>query len=325
MPICFGLVKQLDGQSYAHTKFSTALAAEFGTGKYFQLAYDDSFMTINNFHEYLEQKGYKEPEDQRYNPYTWKVGLEGMTIWDAMAMTNPERLKAFHANIAHSSIHFPLTGFYDFSKLATTDGRISLVDVGGGSGHSIKRILQAHPDIEPESVVLQDRSEAIEQSKGILPPGVRAMEHNFFTQQPIKGRMNIPDQGPALTRWMLGAKAYLLRMILHDYSDATAIKILKQIVPAMERDSVVLIADYILPERVTDKELRIVSVKYHTLYATPLLTSSQVDIIMLTLGGKERTEEALKALFRAVRLEHVKTTRPQAGFGAITEARLLRN
>jgi hypothetical protein len=187
MPICSGFVRQLDDQSYAHTKFSNAFAADFGTGKYFQLAYDDSFMTINNLHEYLEEKGYKEPVDQRYNPYTWKVGLEGITIWEAMMKTNPERLKAFHANIAYSSIHVPLTGFYNFSELATTGSRVSLVDVGGGAGHSIKRILDAHPDINPASVVLQDRPEAIEQSKSILPPGVRAIEHDFFTLQPIRG------------------------------------------------------------------------------------------------------------------------------------------
>jgi hypothetical protein len=64
-----------------------------------------------------------------------------------------------------------------------------------------------------------------------------------------------------LTPLLLGAKAYLLRMILHDYSDATAVEILRQIIPAMEPDSVVLVADYILPERVTDKDLRIVSVR----------------------------------------------------------------
>ena len=57
------------------------------------------------------------------------------------------------------------------------------------------------------------------------------MEHDFFAEQPIKA-----------------ANVYLLRQILHDWSDKYATKILKAIVPAMNEDSTIIIMENFLPE-----------------------------------------------------------------------------
>ncbi len=103
-----------------------------------------------------------------------------------------------------------------------------------------------------------------------------------------------------------GAKAYLLRFIMHDFSDAVCVSILKQIAPAMAPDSVLLISDFCLPELVTESDL-------------PAVT---MDITILNMGGKERSERGFRNLLTAAGLEFVQAYHAQVGFGAIIEARL---
>ena len=57
------------------------------------------------------------------------------------------------------------------------------------------------------------------------------MEHDFFTEQPIKS-----------------ADVYLLRWILHDWSDAYALKILRALVPALKPGARLCICEQVLPE-----------------------------------------------------------------------------
>ena len=64
-----------------------------------------------------------------------------------------------------------------------------------------------------------------EKSKRVEP-----QEHNFFAAQPVKG-----------------VDVYLLRMVLHDWKDPEAAKILKQLVDATKPDSRILIIDMVLP------------------------------------------------------------------------------
>jgi O-methyltransferase domain len=159
-----------------------------GPGAYFQIIYDEGFLMIDNLHIYLQEKGLKEPMDQRYSPYAWKSGQEGKIIWDIMAQ-HPERFAAFQAGLAHASATVPLTGYYDFSKLKTEGDRPVLVDLGGGAGHAILRILEAYPDLPAKKFVLQDLKPVLDESKRTktLPDDVTLMEHDFYTPQPVQG------------------------------------------------------------------------------------------------------------------------------------------
>jgi hypothetical protein len=102
---------------------------------------------------------------------------------------NPERLKVFQMGMGNVESSVPIVGFYDFSQLNTTDTRPILVDVGGGAGHSIIQILQTHPELPPEKFILQDLSGPIAHAKAseMLPKDVVKMEHDFWTEQPVKG------------------------------------------------------------------------------------------------------------------------------------------
>ncbi|KAF2728965.1 S-adenosyl-L-methionine-dependent methyltransferase [Polyplosphaeria fusca] len=97
------------------------------------------------------------------------------------------------------------------------------------------------------------------------------MPHNFLADDVIQ-----PVEG---------ADVYLMRWVLHDFSDACAIKILRTIVPALKKGSRVMIMDLIFPEPGTlpvwrERDLR------------------QKDLQILTLfNAKERTLEEWKILF----------------------------
>ena len=72
---------------------------------------------------------------------------------------------------------------------------VAVVDVGGGQGRHVKSFRKAHPEL-PGRFVLQDLPETIEAFDKSSADGVEAMPHNFFDEQPLKGK--IPTSRPFL-------------------------------------------------------------------------------------------------------------------------------
>lgn len=61
------------------------------------------------------------------------------------------------------------------------------VDVGGGAGHKCMELKARYPAL-PGKVILQDRPETLAHAI----PTVESMVHDFFTEQPIKGKFAHP-------------------------------------------------------------------------------------------------------------------------------------
>jgi len=118
----------------------------------------------------------------------------------------------------------------------------------------------------------------------------------------------VPEQNVILrpTNTTVGAKAYLLERILHDYSDQACVDILQQIVPSMAPDSLVLISDFIVPDRITPNDIEVVS----------------SNVMMLQMGGKERTEEEFRKVFDSAGLEVVGVYKPEYGHFGVVEGKL---
>ena len=189
MLVCTGFLIQHESKEYSFTKYSRAFAAVPGPGMYFQIVYDEGLLMIDDLYLYLQEKGYKEPVDERHSPYAWKSKQEGKTVWEIMAQ-HPERFQAFQAGLAHASATVPLTGFYDFSQLNSHDDRPILVDIGGATGASIARILEAYPALPARKFVLQDLKTVLAEARrdSTLPKDVVLMEHDFYTPQPVNGK-----------------------------------------------------------------------------------------------------------------------------------------
>ncbi|KAG4254050.1 hypothetical protein FPRO03_06390 [Fusarium proliferatum] len=286
-----------DGGEYKHTKFSLAyILDEPAPGYLFLAMYDEWFKHMHNFDDYLVSKGkYEEPQDPLYNPYTAYWKQEGTPVWSLM-MQNPERFQTFQTGMAGIDVAIPVTGHFDFSTLKnespdTDNTTIELVDVGGGEGTVLNKILEAHPELSPRNCVLQERPEVIQlaKSKKTLPDDVQLVEHDFMTEQPVKG-----------------AKAYFMRMILHDYADAVGTQILTRLAEAMKPYSRVLICEMVLAPRVGEADF----------------ASAVLDQAVMTMGGKERTEAGFQKMFDASGLELVKTWRVPGVPGGCVEARL---
>ena len=107
-----------------------------------------------------------------------------------------------------------------------------VVDVGGSYGSICVALARNYPSLR---FIVQDRPEVVNVGRQELPreliDRVMFFEHDFFDDQPVKG-----------------ADVYILRWVLHDWSDQYAIKILRALIPALKTGAKVLINEIILPE-----------------------------------------------------------------------------
>jgi len=84
-------------------------------------------------------------------------------------------------------------GFYPVPELVMDlkeSDDVLLVDVGGSLGHDLSEFQRKWPDM-PGRLVLQDLPAVVEQAQSMsLHPRVEVMPHDFFTEQPVKGRLS---------------------------------------------------------------------------------------------------------------------------------------
>ena len=137
-----------------------------------------------------------------------------------------------------------------------------LVDVGGGHGLFLSHILAAVPKLQG---VLFDQPQVVagakDSFKGEVASRIEIASGSFFDTVPK------------------GADAYSLRRIIHDWDDEEAVKILSNVHNAMNPGATLLIV-----EGLVDSVTRPVGL---------------MDLMMLVLGGRERTEAEFRSLFQS--------------------------
>jgi hypothetical protein len=144
----------------------------------------------------------------------------GMRFFEHLA-AYPEQGSAFQASMrARSSREAAaVVAAYDFAVFG------NLVDVGGGEGVLLSRILEAAPGL---SGVLFDRPAVV--ARSTLP----SVAGDFFDEVPP------------------GADAYVLSRIIHDWDDGEAVAILRTCRRAMTGSARLLLVEAELPERAVD-------------------------------------------------------------------------
>jgi hypothetical protein len=134
-----------------------------------------------------------------------------------------------------------------------------LVDVGGGQGALLRDILVATPGLEG---ILFDLPQVVSGASEILGGEITSrcqiVGGSFFD--------SVPE----------GANAYLLKGVIHDWPDDDAIKILTNIRRAIPPDGTLL-----LVESLVDSATR---------------PAGLADMLMLAIGGRERTEADFRSL-----------------------------
>lgn len=84
--------------------------------------------------------------------------------------------------------------------------------------------------------IVEDSPDVVVQGQEGLPADLRGrisfQAHDFFQEQPVKG-----------------ADVYLLRLVLHDWSDKYSKMIIKALIPALKPGAKVVINDRVIPGR----------------------------------------------------------------------------
>ncbi|KAI5867814.1 S-adenosyl-L-methionine-dependent methyltransferase [Durotheca rogersii] len=119
--------------------------------------------------------------------------------------------------------------------LAAEDARGgTLVDVGGSHGFACAHLAERYRGIQ---FVVQDLARTVESAPrpahadAQVARRIQFEAHDFFTEQPVRG-----------------ADVYFLRWIMHNYSTPYAVRILRNLVPALKPGARVVINDHCLRE-----------------------------------------------------------------------------
>ncbi|KAJ4363369.1 hypothetical protein N0V83_009661 [Neocucurbitaria cava] len=231
------------------------------------------YHSVASMPEYFAQNGYQNPKDAYDAPFQLAHNCKGETYFDYIARPGNERLsKAFNVTMEmqKTKAEESFVPVYPAEERLKNDDpeRVLLVDVGGGVGHQVSRFKERYPQL-PGKLVLEDLPQVVDTAVD-LPKSITKIGHDFFKPQPD---------------YVEGAKAFFLRMILHDWPEKQARLILSNIVDIMADDSVVLIHEVLLPET---------GVSHF---------EAKMDWHMLNMGACERTEKQWAALADSVGLE----------------------
>jgi hypothetical protein len=134
----------------------------------------------------------------------------------------------------------------------------TIADIAGGNGHLLQAVLAATPNAEG---ILFDLPHVIQHTSSVASDRLKLQAGNFFE-----------DSLPV-------CDAYLMMQIIHDWRDEESDKILKAVRRAAPPHAKLLLVEWLMPED-----------------GTPSWTLFMDLIMLMTLGGKERTEQQFKDL-----------------------------
>ncbi|KAH8127096.1 hypothetical protein FP744_10007823 [Trichoderma asperellum] len=244
-----------------------------------------------HFPEFLAKTGYRMPSDDTNSCYidTYPEKKD----YFGRCKENPSYQESFSSLLTLWGKHRrPWPQFYDTQTLVEgsdlSNGSALVVDIGGHHGADLFHVLQKHPDVPAGSLVLEDLPKVIA-SANITTDRIKAIGHNFFEPQPVKG-----------------SRVYYFHAVLHDWPDKTVVDILKQVAAAMKPGySKVLINDIVLP----------------TVGASSYQTA--LDCFMLQISGKERTEAVWNKVISEAGMRIVNILPDGRGYESLVEAELL--
>lgn len=163
-----------------------------------------------------------------------------------------------------------------------------LVDVGGSSGHLLAAILRRYP---ATTGVLFDLPQV----------AARTRRDPMFRSPPLRGRVEFLG-GDFFHAVPVGADAYLLRFVLHNWDDDECVRILRNCRDAMRPGGTILVLEHALSDPGAIGDFTRIS-----------------DIGMLALnGGRERSRHDYFRLFKRAGLAPRRTVRAPSPLGVDT-------
>ena len=203
--------------------------------------------------------------DLLYSVQTGKAAFDhahGMAPFEYFEQ-HPEAHDTFNRAMAGYSAQTSgaIVAAYDFAGIGT------LVDVGGGHGALLAAILQANPGLRG---VLFDLPDVVAGAPGVLEAAGVAERCEV-----VGG--DFSDSVPP------GGDAYLLKNIVHGMDDERATALLERCRRAMVDRSKLLVVELTVPSGNEPSLGKVID----------------LEMLLMTRGGRERTEDEYRALFEA--------------------------
>lgn len=252
------LVNETDLDTYARTPWAAALAADQGLRAWYGGFYHELVgPLLRTLPEFLKESGYRNPTDNADCNFQHWQGPD--SIFFRYVGSNPKLTDDYNdamegnsrGNLTDWPEVFPTETLLEGAR----PGRAVVVDVGGGKGHDLKKFHARHPELAAGDLILQDKPSMLKDVE--RDPAHTTQEHDFVTPQPV-----------------MGARAYFMHGVLHDWPESKIEEILKNVTAAMERGySKLLIHENMVNER------------------NPVGRVTSLDILMMGgLAGAEKTE-----------------------------------
>jgi hypothetical protein len=189
----------------------------------------------------------------------------GMEAFEYLA-AHPKEAEIFNESMAEITRQAAraAVAVYDFGRFRT------VVDVGGGNGTLMAAILSAAP--KARGIVFDSPSGCAEAPSKLAAAGLadrcEVIAGDFFRSVPM------------------GAEAYILKHIIHDWDDERSTTILKNCREAITAYGKLLLVEWVMPPRVeaSASHQRWVNIDMQ---------------MMVMVGGRERTEPEFEALLSA--------------------------
>ncbi|MCJ1321078.1 hypothetical protein MMC15_006420 [Xylographa vitiligo] len=245
-----GFAKEVGMQSYIATPLTVAITtpALEGAMKIWQVdpslvhvitlmneyRFSHDWVATNQLPQYFRTHGYTCPTDSAHCSFQWtrntnltffeKIHEDKQVMNDFNAfMRGVRSTRNFWAD------WFPV-GRVLFTGYADSRDDVLMVDIGGGNGQDLEMFLAKFPRSHGR-LILQDLPGTITNLKG-LDEGIKAMSHDFFLPQPVKG-----------------ARAYFTHFVMHNWPDDKCHAILRNLMTAMKPGySKIVLNETVLPD-----------------------------------------------------------------------------
>ncbi|KAF4962502.1 hypothetical protein FSARC_9425 [Fusarium sarcochroum] len=254
---------------FEHTAASALIAKDLGMEALLLGQVDEIFKAASASATWVQKAPFE--SDGINSPFVTRHG-KPLYSWYA---ENPEQGVRFARGMsAVAQIDRPISTLRDDFPWAKLDSSGKVVDVGGGTGHVSIHLATQFPTLN--FVVQDSNANMLADGKAKLTPDIAErvvfMQHDFFSEQPITD-----------------ASAFFLRQCLHNWNDKGCIRIIRALVPALEKckpGTRLLINDEVLP-----------GLNEKSKYEEHLLR--QYDMCMFVIfGSKQRTEKEFEKLLK---------------------------
>jgi hypothetical protein len=197
------------------------------------------------------------------------VAVHGTGLWQYLD-AHPDAAVLFNAQMSAGATRLAeaFVGKFDFAGIER------IVDIGGGHGTLMSAVLQANPTMR--GVVFDRPSVIADAAERLGADGVadrcELIAGDFFESVPI------------------GADAYVLSWIIHDWDDHAALRILRNIRNAISDQGRIVVIEELIPDG-----------------GPPDFTRSNELTMLAVAGGRERSETEYRQLYEAADFELIST------------------